>query len=50
MPLVMAHRGGFKPDNSLESFKKCLDLGTIPIIELDVSSCLILNLGVANQR
>lgn len=34
----MAHRGGFKPDNSLASFQKCLDIGTIPIIELDVST------------
>lgn len=33
----MGHRGGFRPDNSIESFKKALDHGNIPIVELDVS-------------
>ena len=37
VPVVMGHRGGFKPDNSMESFQAALDAGTIASIELDVS-------------
>jgi glycerophosphoryl diester phosphodiesterase len=37
----MGHRGGFRPCNSLESFKNALDSQTIPIVELDVSQKFI---------
>jgi glycerophosphoryl diester phosphodiesterase len=35
-PIPMGHRGGFRPDNSMEGFKKALD-NHLPIVEFDVS-------------
>jgi glycerophosphoryl diester phosphodiesterase len=37
--LVMGHRGGFTPHNSMSSFKTALDSTTVPIVELDVKAC-----------
>lgn len=51
-PTVMGHRGGFKPDNSMASFKRALETSCVQIVELDVSVTLLLTLfsGVANKR
>jgi glycerophosphoryl diester phosphodiesterase len=35
--VIMGHRGGSKPDNSVESFKKAVD-DKLQVIELDVSA------------
>lgn len=48
--MVLGHRGGFKPDNTIKTFKRALEAG-VEAVELDVSTVYIkVTLGMAKQR
>ena len=36
--VMMGHRGGYRPKNSLDSFRQAKESGIVQIVELDVST------------